>query len=216
MKTTEFFKTLGSQNLSHLERDSGVSRQALHNATKTHNMKLDNLTSVAKALNLQVELTPRLTEKNLLASLAKWGAPLAHSKDGNLSFEQTVREALKRSREDGVYETLLPYLLYCNVGTMNSQQVVAAALFENQVNALGYFVELANRFRPHDKFKLMLKLLEPAKFLEKEYLVLSTKSHYPELFEKNDLALKWNLKTRGSVDGHLQRWVKWDQSHKRN
>ena len=65
-------------------------------------------------------------------------------------------------------------------------------------------------------FKEALKLLEPAKFSKKEYLVLSTKSHFPELFEKNDLALKWNLKTRAGVDVHLQRWVKWDQLHKRN
>jgi hypothetical protein len=214
MKTSEFFKTLKSHNLSHLEKDTGVSRQALHNAIKTHNMKLDNLSTVAKSLHLKVEFTPVTNEENLMSSLAKLGAPLAHSKDGNLTLDECVGETLKRTRHDGVYETLLPYVLALNVEKLNPLKLAASAFTENQVNVLGYFVDLANQFRPHEKFQYLLKLLEPAKSDEKEFLVLNTKSHFPELFKKNKLALKWNLKVRGTVTDHLQRWAKWEKSHK--
>ncbi|MBC7753666.1 MAG: hypothetical protein H7Z71_05475 [Moraxellaceae bacterium] len=216
MKTLDFFTQLKSQNLSHLEKETGLSRQALHNAVKTKNMKLDNLTTVAQALNFKVEFTPRLTEENLLSSLVKWGAPLAHSNEGNLSLEMSVQESLKRARGDGVYETLLPYVLHCNVKNLNPLKIVAAAFNANQVNVFGYFVEMARKFHPHEKFDEMLKLLEPAKSIPVEFLVLSTKSRFPELFDKNTLALKWNLKVRGQVQDHLQRWEKWEQFRKSN
>ncbi len=214
MKTTEFFNTLKTHNLSHVERDTGVSRQALHNALKTHNMKLDNLTAVAKALRLKVEFTPVTNEENLMSSLARLGAPLAHSKDGNLSLDDCVRETLKFARHDGVYETLLPYVLCLNVEKLNPLTLAASAFTANQVNVLGYFVDLANRFHPSVKFQRLLKLLEPAKSNEKEFLVLSTKSQFPELFKKNELALEWNLKVRGTVADHLNRWDKWEKSLK--
>lgn len=216
MNSTDFFKTLKSQNLSHLEKDIGVSRQALHNALKTHNMKLDNLSIVAKALNLKVEFIPITNEENVMSSLAKWGAPLAHSKNGNLSVEDCVRETLNLARHDGIYESLLPYVLYLNVKNINPLKLAATAYMENQVNVLGYFVELAHLFRPNAKFQFLLRLLEPAKSDDKEFLVLSTKSHFPEMFEKNKLALKWNLKVRGNEHDHLLRWEKWEKSLKHN
>jgi hypothetical protein len=216
MKTAEFFNKLKSENLSQLEKDSHVSRQALHSASKSRNMKLDNLSSVAKALNFQIVLTPRLTEENLMSSLALLGAPLAHSKNGTLSLYESVSEALKRSREDGVYESLVPYVLWKNVDQLNPLKLVAKAYSTNQVNVLGYFIEMAHAFRPHEKFSFILKLLEPAKSLTEEFLVSSTKTHFPELFLKNKLAIKWNLKVRGSVDDHLQRWEKWAQSPSSN
>jgi len=214
MKTAEFFKTLQAQNLTHLEKDSGVSRQALHGALKTNNMRLDNLTSVAKAIKLNVEFVPARTEYNLMASLAKFGVPVAHSKDGNLNLEETVAESLKRSRTDGVYETLVPYLLFLNLEKLSPNKLAAVALVEDQVNVLGYFAELANQYYPHPNLQHLLKLLQPAKSLTKEFLVLTTKSLFPELFEKNELALKWNLKVRGTVDNHMQRWNKWATSQK--
>lgn len=216
MNTTEFFNKLKSENLSKLEKDSHVSRQALHSASKNRNMKLDNLSSVAKALNFQVVITPRRTEENLMSSLALLGAPLAHSKNGTLSLTECVGEALKRARQDGVYESLVPYVLWQNVDQMNPLHLVAEAYSVNQVNVFGYFVELAQAFRPHEKFSYMLKLLEPAQSTNVEFLVPTTKTHFPELFLKNNLAVKWNLKVRGSVDDHLQRWEKWAQSPSNN
>ena len=216
MNTTEFFNKLKSENLSQLEKDSHVSRQALHSATKNRNMKLNNLSSVAKALNFQVVLTPRRTEENLMSSLALLGAPLAHSKNGTLSLTECVREALTRARQDGVYESLVPYVLWKNADRLSPLNLVAEAYSVNQVNTFGYFVEMAQAFRPHEKFSFMLKLLEAARSTNEEFLVLTTKTHFPELFSKNNLAVKWNLKVRGSVQDHLQRWEKWAQSPSNN
>jgi hypothetical protein len=215
MNTANFFAELKDENLSQLEKRVGVSRQALHSAVKTKNMKLDNLQSVAKALNYTVEVVPNLTEENLLGSLVKWGAPLAHTKDGNLSLEWTVAEALKRARKDGLYESVVPYVLACNANQMNPLTLVGLAYQYNQVNVLGYFAEAANQFRPHANLQTVVRLLEPGKSTDKELLVLSTKMNFPDLFERNVLALKWNLWVRGGLVDHLSRWEKWEQSQKK-
>lgn len=216
MDTNEFFKKLKSANLSKLEKVSHISRQALHSASKNKNMKLDNFSSVAKALNFQVVLTPRRTEENLMSSLAFFGAPVAHSKDGTLSFTESVGEALIKARQDGIYESLVPYVLWKNLNQLNPLNLVAEAYSANQVNVFGYFVEMAQAFRAHEKFEFMLKLMEPARSPTDEFLVVATKTQFPELFLKNKLAVKWNLKVRGSVDDHLQRWEKWAQSPSSN
>ena len=216
MNTARFFTDLKSQNLSKLEKQVGVSRQALHSAIKTKNMRLDNLQAVATALNYTVEVVPQLTEENLLSSLVQWGAPLAYSKGGNLSFEWTVAEALKKARVDGLYESVVPYVLATNAPHFNPEFLVGLAYQNEQVNVLGYFSEAANHFRPNAKLGYILKLLEPGKRANKEPLVLSTKMNFPELFERNKPALKWNLWVRGDFADHLSRWEKWDKSQKKS
>ncbi len=214
MDAAIFFNKMDSQNLSELERRTGVSRQALHNALKTHNMKLDNLSAVANAMNLSIHFRPRASEENLLSSLVRWGAPLAHSRGGTFSLNETVEEALKSSRKDGVYESLVPYLLVRNLSRLDPLALAAAAFRTKEVNTLAYFTEMANAFRPNAKFEFLLRLLNPAKNLNEEFLVKSTRSHFPELFLKNPLALKWNLKVRGTPEDHFQRWEKWENSQK--
>lgn len=214
MNKSEFFNTLKKENLTHLELSAGVTRQALHNALKSQNMKLDNLQAVAKAMGLELEFSPLGTEGNLLSSLAKFGVPLAHSKDGTMKFEDVVKKALVKSRQDGAYETFVPYLLLKNALKLKPLLLASKAFEANEVNALGYFVELANAFRPNKSFEKTLELLSVAKSSEKEFLVKTEKSNFPELFEKNKLAVKWNLKVRGTVNDHFQRWEKWEQSLK--
>lgn len=216
MKTTDFFSTLQLQNLSQLEKKASVSRQSLHSALKSHNMKLENLRSVAKAMHLDVEFTPVRTETNLLASLARYGVPVAHTKDGNLPFDDVVQDSLLRAREDGAYETFVPFLLAKNVRLVDPLKLAAKAFESNQVNTLGYFVEMANEFKPHSRFEQLLRLLTVAKQTQKKFLVLKTKSLFPELFEKNHFAMKWNLMVRGTVQDHLQRWTKWEQLQKKS
>lgn len=213
---SEFFSQLEKQNLSALEHKAGISRQALHNALKSHNMKLLNLNSVAKAMQFDVVATPLRTESNLLASLAKYGVPVAHTKDGTLSFAEVVQKALVKAREDGAYETFLPYLLATNGDKLEPLKLAAKAFEVNQVNVLGYFTEMANLFKPSAALEELLRLLAPAQNNQTEFLVLATRSNFPELFEKNQLALKWNLKVRGTVQDHLDRWEKWVQSPNNN
>ncbi len=214
MEAPNFFSKLSSQNISELERRTGISRQALHNALRTHNMKLDNLSAVANAMNLSVHFRPRASEENLLSSLVHWGVPLAHSGGGTFSLTETVEEGLKSSRKDGAYESLIPYLLVRNLNGLDPLALGAAAFRTKEVNTLAYFTEMANAFGPNEKFKFLLHLLAPAKNPSREFLVKSTRSHFPELFLKNPLAVKWNLKVRGTPDDHFRRWEKWDNSQK--
>lgn len=212
MEIGQFFKKLGDQNLSKLEGETQVSRQALHNAIKSKNMKLDNLSSVARAMNYKVVLTPVYSEENLLSSLVKWGAPLAHSADGNLSLEVTVAEASRQARQDGLYESVVPYVLAKNAEELKLEELVGLAFLEDQVAVVGYFAEVANLFRPHKKLQEAALLLERGKKEGRQLLVTTTKMNFPELFEKNTVALKWNLLVRGNLQDHMDRWRKWEQS----
>lgn len=216
METSEFFARLRRECLSELERKTGVTRQALHNARKTRNMKLDNLKVLARAMNLQVQMKPLTTEDNLLSSLVEFGVPVAHSQGGTFSLSQTVGEGLKASRVDGAYETFLPYLLIRNVKKLDVLALAAEAFQNKQVNALGYFTEMANAFSPNAQFETLLRLLKPAKNDRREFLVQGTKSLFLELFMKNSFALKWNLLVRGSAENHFERWKKWQASQESN
>jgi hypothetical protein len=113
-----------------------------------------------------------------------------------------------------VYETFIPYLLAINVNKVEPLVLAAKSFEVSQVNVLGYFVEMAQEFRPHLNFENLLKYLSVAKSLENEFLIKDEKTSFPELFAKNHLALKWNLKVRGSVQDHLNRWEKWEKSQK--
>jgi hypothetical protein len=216
MEARAFFKKLEGQNLTELERKTGVTRQALHNARKSRNMKLDNLTAVAKALNLELVFQPSLSEANLLGSLVDLGVPLAHSGEGSLSLHQAVAEGLKASRKDGTYESLLPYLLVKNADKLEPLNLAAAAFSTREVNPLGYFVEIANAYQPHPRLRELLRLLEPAKDPTSTYLVEGQKTQFPELFKKNPFALKWNLLVRGTPEAHFERWKKWQRLQKRS
>jgi hypothetical protein len=216
MEAAEFFKRLADQNLTELERKTGVTRQALHNARRTENMKLDNLCNVAQAMNLQVDFQPAKTESNLLSSLVDFGVPVAHSGGGTLSFSEAVGEGLLASRKDGAYESFIPYLMIVNADKLDPLALAAVAFKNKEVNVLGYFAEMANAFSPHPNFDLLFRILESAKVSAVEFLVEGKKSFYPELFEKNPLALKWNLRVRGNPNDHFERWKKWQQSQERN
>lgn len=216
MNVANFFTHLKNQNLSKVERETGLSRQALHGALKNRNMKLANLTAVAAALGFQVEFTPLQNEENLLGSLARWGVPLAHSKNGSLSISDTVLRSLQFARKDELYESLVPYLIAKNAFDLNPRVLAGGALSMNQVNVLGYFTEMANTYSKTKKLKDLLDELEPIKNSKAQFLVTSTMMHFPELFEKNTIALKWNLKVRGHAEDHFERWSKWDQLTKKN
>lgn len=216
MRTTEFFSKLKEQNLSRLETKTGLSRQSLHNALNTHNMKLENLVPLAKAMNLELRFESVKSEDNILASLAKFGVPVAHSKDGNLSFEELVKESVLRSRVDGAYETFVPFLLAQHADDFDPLKVAAQGYASGQVNALGYFAEMANQFKPSSNLNRLLELLRVAKINQDEFLVTTNKTYFPELFEKNKVARQWNLKVRGTVEDHMERWEKWERSRKTN
>lgn len=214
MELAAFFKKLDDENLSALEREAKVSRQALHSARKSMNMKLENLNSVAKAMGFRVNFEPLATEENLLASLVEFGVPVAHSGGGTFSFVEMLAEGLKTARRDGAYESFVPYALVKNVGKLDPLALAAVAFQVNQVNTLGYFAEMANAFQPHAHFAKLLCLLEPAKNDEREFLVRDQKTNFPELFLKNHLALKWNLLVRGTPVNHFERWKKWQAAHR--
>ncbi len=216
MEASGFFSKLNSENLSKLEREAGVTRQALHNARRTHNMKLDNLRAVARALNYDVNFQPVKSEENLLRSLVDYGVPVAHSGGGTLTLTEAVAEGVRAARKDGAYESFIPYLLAINADRLDPLALAAAAFQTKEVNTLGYFAEMANAFCPHRTFKVLLRLLERAKNKSQELLVRTTKSRYHELFTRNPFALKWNLKVRGTPENHFERWRKWQRLQKSN
>lgn len=216
METSKFFQKLKAQNLSQLEQQAKVTRQALYNAMKTKNMKLDSLRAVAKAMSYKVELVPEVSENNLLSSLVRWGAPLAHSADGTLSLEETLVEACKQARKDGLFESVVPYVLFKNASKLNPNKLVGLAFQKELAYVVGYFAEVSHLFRPHANLQKVMKMLEAGKEEDRQLLVTTTKMNFPELFERNKVALKWNLLVRGNLEDHFDRWNKWERSQKKS
>jgi hypothetical protein len=212
MNTKAFFKNLGKQNLSELERKTSLSRRALGSAKKSHNMKLDNLENLAEALGLSLNFVPVTDEENVLSSLKRFEAPLAHKAGGNLDLGQALVASFKFARIEGLYESVVPYVMAVNANNLNPRNLVAMTQLENgEVAVLGYFAQMANEFSPHPHLTELVTLA--ALFHEqkpkKETLIKNEKVNFVELFEKNRVALRWGFLARGTLKDHLDRWNKW-------
>ncbi|MBV2169140.1 MAG: hypothetical protein KUL82_10580 [Bdellovibrio sp.] len=215
MKTAEFFAQVKRQNFSNLEKKASVSRQALYDAVKSRNMKLRNFESLAKAMNYRLEVVPDSSEQNVLASLKRAGAPVAYSGDGSLDLENAVALGLKGAHHEGLYESLVPYVLATNAERLDLNKLLGLAFEYGEAHVLGYFIEMANAFQPHPKFEKALKVLSPMRSEKPQLLVEAEKSKFKELFEKNSAARRWNFLVRGTLEDHLMRWESWNQSKKK-
>jgi len=212
MNTKAFFKNLGMQNLSELERKTDLSRRALGSAKKSHNMKLDNLENLAEALGLSLNFVPVADEENVLSSLKRFNAPLAHETGGNLDLAQALVASFKFARTEGLYESVVPYVMAVNAKNLNPRDLVALTHLENgEVAVLGYFAQMANEFSSHPHLTELVKLADSfrEKKPKKETLLKNEKVNFVELFEKNRVALRWGFLVRGTVKDHLDRWNKW-------
>lgn len=125
-------------------------------------------------------------------------------------------QASKQERKDGLFESIAPFVLVKNAPNLKVNELVGLAFQNNQASVLGYFAELALLFYVHPNLQKIIKLVESSKTEKKELLVTTTKINFPELFERNAIALKWNLLVRGNVKDQLDRWSKWEQSQKKS
>ncbi|HEY8269879.1 MAG TPA: hypothetical protein VIG33_03260 [Pseudobdellovibrionaceae bacterium] len=217
MNARAFFKKLGSENLSELERKTDLSRRALGSAKKTHNMKLENLEVLADAMGFSVQFLPQESEDNVLLSLKRFGAPLAHESGGNLDLTEALVCGMNLARQDGLYESIVPYVMAQNSQKLHPLDILSKVhLRGDHMKVVGYFAEMANHFKPHPHLAELMRLAQVFNpdLKQKELLLKKEKVNFPELFEKNKTALRWGLLTRGSERDHLERWAKWQQSRK--
>ncbi len=209
MNSNEFFKKLDLQNKSQLERKTGLSRQAVVDAVRSKNLKLKNLERLVQHMDLKLVFEPSASETNVLSSLKKFGAPVTAETDGNLPLELALAYALKLSHKDGLYESLLPFVLATNANDLDLEYLTASAVLQKEAGTLGYFVSMANAFLPNQKLKTLKSYLEPFKFKDERTLLKEEKVNFPEMFRKNKFALEWKLLVRGKFEDHLARWDKW-------
>ncbi len=209
MNSREFFKKLDQQNKSQLERKSGLSRQAVVDAVRSKNLKLKNLERLAQHMDLKLVFEPSSSESNVLSSLEKFGAPVTSGTEGNLPLELALAYALKLSHKDGLYESLLPFVLATNANDLDLEYLTASAVLQKEAGTLGYFVSMANAFLPNQNLKTLKSYLEPFKLKVEQTLLMNEKVNFPEMFRKNKFALEWKLLVRGKFEDHLARWNKW-------
>jgi len=215
MNTNEFFELLDDQNKADLSRKSGLSRQAVFDALKTRNFKLQTLKRVARNLNLEVSLKPLESEGNVLASLAKFGSVSGQDEPGTLDLEESLAAGLFFVHSSGLLESLLPYVLALNAKKLNVTRLFALSLLREEAATLGYLVGMASKFKPHANLEKLKSLCVPFKFSSETPLLKNQVANFPEILRKNDVAREWNVLARGTVKDHLDRWEKWQRSQKR-
>ncbi len=150
---------------------------------------------------------------DVYSALINYGAPVYGTSDSSLSLEEAIIFALKYCGKRGhaLVAGTLPYVLVLNENGLEIDKLIRGLKTENQMQLLGYIVDMADQFIESTKFKILMTLL----YSEKYKPLNITGEEITELMKQviksrhNPTAQIWNIVTIDEVEGHLVRYRKW-------
>lgn len=199
-------ENLKNTNLSEVMRETKVSRQTLYNVLQNKNTTKETVTKL-------VDYFYKKNNAEVYQNLKFYGAPLFENAKKTYSLEQTLFYALNLSRNDGLVESVLPYVLYKNRSVVNLKFLYRKCMKEDLDNLLGYYLEVSTKFRSNKNFEKFLKYMKELCDHQTLQPVPLGKRKVPEYarsaYTQNEVALSWGLLVRGELNHHLERFEKW-------
>lgn len=198
-------KKLSDVNLAEVERETKVSRRTLYNL-------LENKNTTEKTATKLSEYFLAVEENELYGNLRFFKAPLVVETKNSMSLEEAVFKALSAAKNDGLLESVLPYVLYKNRASLNLDRMYELTLPQGLLFNFCYFLEVANEFSQHKPFKVFLKKchsLLPKKLQLSPLASRKVPDYALPLFMKNEAGLKWKFLVLGNLKDHLDRYRKW-------
>lgn len=206
----------GAYGFSRLATEAGLSRQSLHSFLGGGDMRLSNLFSVLKVLNLEMQVEDSFGEADVLANLKDYGAPLvAGDAKTALLPEESMVEGLKLSRKDARLTSVLPYLLVKRAYQWDLNDLLSRLKDDLPMQQLlGYYVDVALAYRK--RAPLTELKLELGNVVGKvKPLILSKRDQGKSLkdFKRfvNAPAKEWRLGTRDELESLVARCQKWER-----
>jgi transcriptional regulator with XRE-family HTH domain len=207
-------RLIRSYGPNRLSRDSGISRQGIYRLISERNPRYETLDKIAMALQIDLDITKALpTTDDIYSSLKFHGAPLrARETKKPLSLEETIARGISISRTDGLIISIVPFLLFKKADKVNIPSLIALCDGLGEVQALGYYADIANTFRPNKKLAKLVDVLDDLPFKQE---LLSKNTRMTESLKKlikiieNPIAKKWKFITIDSLAHHFERYDKW-------
>jgi hypothetical protein len=210
-KLAGLIKEYGPNRLS---KDSGVSRQGIYRLMSEKNPRYKTLEKISVPLKIDLDLTRQLsTTDEIYSSLKFHGAPIrTKSTKTPLPLEEALAQGIALSRLDGFISSIVPYLLFKKAKELNIPHLIALCDNLGECQALGYYSDIANTFRPNLKLNRMSDLLSDTHYKQEP---LSKNTRLTESLKRlahisnNPIAKKWKLLTIDNLEHHLERYNKW-------
>jgi hypothetical protein len=218
MNIEQLVEHLKKQNLTEIERATGVRRQSIYALFEKHTMQIDTLNKLLKYLNLENSFERKISTEKIYMNMRYYGAPINNKAEKSLSLEDTLASAIRISQSDDFIASTIPYVIAINYSNLNLTKLFQECAKKDKVRLMGFYLNLAYEFVPNSETKTFLDLLtqmyqfnkQPWESATLNMPSLSIQSHYMQ----NPIALKWKVYSAGKLEDHLKRWHKWIQLQK--
>ena len=208
-------KRARAYGLKELAQDSGLTRQTLYTFLRGGNLTLNHLYKILKVLGLRLEVHEEVRDEDVLGSLSRLGAPLPGMEDfKRMGLEETLARALEVSRRESRLSTVLPYVLIKRAYQIKAGELIDLLKQPQEFQLLGYYTELALKYRYRAPLETLLSQLWAAKNQFKP-LALRERDQGRAAADfarfVNPSAEKWKVLTRDREEDVVARLMKWEQ-----
>ena len=208
-------KRARAYGLQELALESGLTRQTLYGFFKGGNLTLNHLYKILKVLGLELEIREEVRDEDVLGSLSRLGAPLPEVEGSKrMGLEETLARALEVSRRESRLSTVLPYVLIKRAYQIKVGELIGLLRQPEEFQLLGYYTELALKYRYRAPLETLLSQLWAAKNQFKP-LALRERDQGRAAADfarfVNPSAEKWKVLTRDSEEDIVARLMKWEK-----
>ena len=218
MNIDQLVEHLKKQNLTEIERATGVRRQSIYALFQKHTMQLDTLNKLLHYLDLENSFERHVSTEEIYKNMRYYGAPINNKAEKSLSLEDTLASAIEISQADDFIASTIPYVIANNYSTLNLIKLFQECVKKDKVRLMGFYLNLACEFVPNNEAKTFLEMVSNMYKFNKQHWESATlkipspsiQSHYMQ----NPIALKWKVYSAGKLEDHIKRWHKWIQLRK--
>ena len=220
MNIEQLVEHLKKQNLTEIERATGVRRQSIYALFQKHTMQLDTLNKLLNYLDLENSFEKHNSTEEIYMNMRYYGAPINSKAEKSLSVEDTLASAIGISQSDDFIASTIPYVIAINYSTLSLTKLFQECAKKNKVRLMCFYLNLAYEFVHNNEVKTFLDSVSKMyKFGGQAWESATLKipsagiqSHY----RQNPIAVKWKVYSAGKLEDHIDRWRKWMKLQKTN
>lgn len=213
MNIEQLVEHLKKQNLTEIERATGVRRQSIYALFHKHNMQLDTLNKLLDYLDLENSFERHISTEEVYMNMRYYGAPINNKAEQSLSLEDTLASAIGLSQSDDFIASTIPYVIAKNYEALNLTKLFQECVKKDKVRLMGFYLNLAYEFIPNNEVKTFLEMVSKMyKFNKQQWESATLKVPSPSIqshYMQNPVAVKWKVYSAGKLEDHIERWRKW-------
>jgi hypothetical protein len=213
MNIEQLVDHLKKQNLTEIERATGVRRQSIYALFNKHTMQLDTLNKLLSYLDLENTFDRHISTEDVYKNMRNYGAPINSKGEESLSLEDTLASAIALSQSDDFIASTIPFVIAINYQKLDLTKLFQECVKKDKVRLLGFYLNLALEFMPNSEVSVFIdSLYKMYKFNQQPWETATSKFPSPTIqphYTQNPVATKWRVYSAGKLEDHIDRWRKW-------